>query len=81
MIVASSGPERFPVGVIRTSTVLWHDQPGDKPGRGELVLAQSVQGDSYLMFWRDDAQLWDDPCNGFVPVEVVAWARLPVYEP
>ena len=73
--------ERFPVGIIRTSTIMWHDTDGDKPGQGEQVLTVDTGGDHNILFWRDDADAWDSPGFGFIDKDaVIAWARLPVYE-
>jgi len=72
---------QFPVKPLRTSIVQWHTAEDDRPARGEEVLAQHVNGDHYLMFWRDDADCWDDSFHGFIgKSEIVAWARLPVYD-
>lgn len=74
-------PERVPMKILRTSTVIWHDTDGDKPGRDELVLAQHQDGNHYILMWLSDDNAWHDP--GFGPIDrdaVIAWARLPMYE-
>ncbi len=65
----------------RTSTVIWHDTDEDKPAQGELVLVQNSGYEHCIAFWRDDADAWDDPEHGFIDKgDIMAWARLPVYE-
>ena len=62
----------------KKSTIEWHEYPNkkDAPPDNRLLLTLDIAGDFGLMFWRDDADSFDDPNYGLAN-GIVAWAHLP----
>ena len=62
------------------SIIEWHECDGEvPPPDNEILLTVDVAGDIGLMFWREEADSWDDPNYGWAD-GIVAWAYPPVYK-
>ena len=61
--------------------IVWYDKE-DRPNEHESVLIQDLHGERHIALWCKDVNGWDCGTLGLLDAtQVVAWTRLPQYQP